>query len=315
MGVVVALGKAAVRTVNAIINFALIIALLLLLAFGCYALWDSNNVATNATAAQFEVYKPAEDAASFEELRAINPEILGWLTVYGTMIDYPLVQGEDNAKYVNTSATGEYSLTGAIFLDYRNDKRFFDFNTIVYGHNMVPSVMFGSIKEFKEKSHFDNHLYGNLYYDGRDHGLELFAMLTADAYDGVIFSPAVEGEAARQDYLDNILATATYTRDVGVTISDRIILLSTCSADGTNARDILIGRIADEPFVDAFAEPEPEKRTVITVDGREYGSVWETLPSWAWMLIGLLLFLILMAVILGICRRAQQRNKRRRLDG
>ncbi|MCG4817374.1 class B sortase, partial [Collinsella aerofaciens] len=78
----------------------------------------------------------AEGGLSFEQLKELNPEVFGWLTVYGTNIDYPVTQGKDNWKYVNTNALGEYSLSGAIFLDYTNRKDFQDFNSILYGHHM-----------------------------------------------------------------------------------------------------------------------------------------------------------------------------------
>ena len=138
----------AVRLINSILDNGLVLLLLLGLAYGCYALWDSQNLAQEATAEQYAVYKPQEDTLGFAELQALNEDVIGWITVYGTPIDYPVVQGEDNWEYINKSAEGTYSLTGAIFADASCDPDFRDFNTILYGHNMVPNVMFGSIKEF-----------------------------------------------------------------------------------------------------------------------------------------------------------------------
>ena len=173
----------AVRLINSILDNGLVLLLLLGLAYGCYALWDSQNLAQEATAEQYAVYKPQEDTLGFAELQALNEDVIGWITVYGTPIDYPVVQGEDNWEYINKSAEGTYSLTGAIFADASCDPDFQDFNTILYGHNMVPNVMFGSIKEFKEQSFFDSHPYGNMYIQNRDYGLEIFGLLEADAYD------------------------------------------------------------------------------------------------------------------------------------
>ena len=225
-------------------NTAVLIVIVFLLAFAVYALWDSQQVYRAADSNVYAAYKPTVDGAglSFEELMAINPEVFAWLSIEGTNIDYPVVQGENNMKYVNTNAEGEYSLSGAIFLDFNNSKGFTDFNSIIYGHHMAKKMMFGEIGEFADKAMFDTHRYGTLYFDKQAHELEFFAFLHVDAYDGRVFSPAVT-DAARGEYLDNLLRLATYTRDIGVTVDDNIVLLSTCSASSTNGRDILVGRL------------------------------------------------------------------------
>jgi len=246
-----AIGRKTIRATNSLINTALLVLIIALIAFAGYALWDSNQLHQSADKANYAVYKPtqADGGKSFKELQTVNPEVFAWLTVYGTNIDYPVTQGEDNMKYVNTNAEGQYSLSGAIFLDYENSKDFSDFNSILYGHHMAKKVMFGEIGDFADKGKFDAHKYGNLYFDGENHGIEFFAYLHADAYDHTVFSANVD-DYARQEYLDNLLDKATHTRDIGVTIEDRIVLLSTCSSDSTNGRDLLIGRISDEVFDD-----------------------------------------------------------------
>jgi sortase B len=251
MSAAVKIGRKAIRLTNEIVNILLMIAFILLLVFGCYAIWDSDQVHYAADKSHYAVYKPTAEngAKSFQELQSINPEVFAWLTIYGTNIDYPVTQGSDNMKYVNTNAEGKYSLSGAIFLDFKNSRNFSDFNSIFYGHHMQKKMMFGEIGNFSDKSMFDSHKYGNLFYDGKDHGVEFFAFIHTSAYDGAVFTPNVKG-ANRQVYLDNLLENAMYKRDIGVTIDDNIILLTTCSATSTNGRDILVGRITDEIYED-----------------------------------------------------------------
>ena len=288
------MAKKAVRTANSLVNFAVLAAILLLLAFGCYALWDSNQVYNAANAAQYEIYKPTveNEGKTFQELQAINPEVFSWLTVYGTNIDYPVTQGGDNMKYVNTNAEGSYSLSGSIFLDYENSRDFSDFNSILFGHHMEKQAMFGEIGLFSDKDYFNARLYGSLYYNGTDHGLEFFAFLHTDAYDASVFAAGVSGEA-RQAYLDGLLDKAAFTRDIGVTAEDRIVLLSTCSAESTNGRDILVARITDELFDDAFKTNETDNTgTHATVDGQP-GS-----PGWLWTALAAPVLLILLVIVL-----------------
>ncbi len=111
------IGRKAVKTANSIVDFLVLTVILLLVAIAFYAIWDSDQVYQAADAAQYSIYKPdaEEGSISFDELKAINPEVFSWLTVYGTNIDYPVTQGNDNAKYVNTNALGEYSVGSDLF--------------------------------------------------------------------------------------------------------------------------------------------------------------------------------------------------------
>ncbi len=275
------IGRTTVRIISNVVDFIILVIILLMTAVSVYAIWDSNQIYQAADASQFTVYKPhaEEDNISFAELQAMNPEVFGWLTVYGTKIDYPIAQGPDNSKYVNTSIFGTYSLSGAIFLDYINNKDFQDFNSILYGHHMEKQAMFGDLGSFSNKNFFDSRLYGNLYFNGQDHGLEFFAFVKADAYDGEVFTPCVQGREEQMGYLKNLLDKALYTRDIGVTADDHILLLTTCSSDSTNGRDILAARITNEIYRDTFnTENIREADGQIHVD-RQAG-IWESVPMW-----------------------------------
>jgi len=246
-----AISKEAIKIINGAVNYMVLIIIVLLTAFAGYALWDSNQLHKAADRHNYAVYKPTAEnqAKTFKELQALNEEVFAWLSVYGTNIDYPVTQAATNMKYVNTSAEGRYSLSGAIFLDCRNSNDFSDFNSIVYGHHMAKQVMFGDIGNFSDKNVFDSNRYGNLYFDGNDHGIEFFAFVHADAYDSAIFTPNVHG-AHCEVYLDSLFVKAEHTRETEVTADDRIILLSTCSSRSTNGRDILVGKITDETYED-----------------------------------------------------------------
>lgn len=242
-----AVAKKAVRLVSAVVDAALLIAALALLAAGGYALWDTNQVTLAASPGQYAVYRPTDEneGLSFAQLRAINPEVFAWLTVYGTNIDYPVVQGKDNMKYVNTNAEGKYSLSGAIFLDCGSNADFSDFSSILYGHHMEKKTMFGEIGLFADRAYFDAREYGSLYYGGREHGLRFFAFLHVDAYDEMIFRTGIADAQEQEAYLGALMSAATHTHGIDVTVDDHIVLLSTCSSGTTNGRDILVGKITD----------------------------------------------------------------------
>lgn len=303
-------GRKAIRIINSIVDFMVLTVILVLVFVALYAIWDSDQVYKAAEAAQYSVYKPGtteEGDLSFEELKAVNPEVFSWLTVYGTNIDYPVTQTNDNAKYVNTNAFGEYSLSGAIFLHYLNNKDFQDFNSILFGHHMEKKAMFGELGSFSSKSFFDSHRYGNLYYNSKNHGLEFFAFIKTNAYDGGVFAPGVQGKEAQQAYLTALLDKALYTREIGVTSDHRILLLTTCASDETNGRDILAARIVDECYSDTFKEKPDHSSPSVSVDRQE--GIWGSLPRWIKIMLPALLIILLAAAIYSKFRKKVKEGK------
>ena len=288
------IGRKTIKVINFTVNLAILTIIMLIIAYAGYALWDSNRIHYAADKSHYAKYKPTvkNEGRSFKELQALNDEVIAWLSVYGTNIDYPVTQGQNNMKYVDTNAEGQYSLSGSIFLDCNNSRHFDDFNSILYGHHMAKRVMFGEIGDFREKNMFDAHRYGSLYFNEKDHGIEFFAYIHTDAYDTSVFVAGVN-EDERQGYLDNLLRGAMYKRDIGVTSEDQIVLLSTCSSSSTNGRDVLAGRLTGETYEDPFLKTKANDADV----DNQSGLVKEI------YLLNILLALLLIIIIIVIYHR------------
>ena len=299
------------RIIDDTVSIAVLVVLLLLLLFGCYSLWDSEQVFEAASPAQYEIYKPGDgNTLPLEELMDINPDVLGWITVYGTGIDYPLVQGEDNWEYLDKAADGSYNMTGSIFLDSKNKRDFSDYNTIIHGHNMAESAMFGDISDFNDRIFFDEHLYGNLYANGRDYGIVFFAYLTEDAYDSDIYASPYSEPDQQSGYLSLLQSRAIHLRHAGQERADSIILLSTCGSGSTNARDLLVGFLTEETYPDAFYVEETTQ--VKTIDRLARWYEFRTLPLWL-SLVLLLTALILMLVCFDTVSRSIRIRKAKKM--
>lgn len=257
--------KKIIRGLDSTMNFMVLCILLILCAYASFILWDTNQLYRAADSSKYKTYKPIKnDTLSFVELKEINPEVAGWITVFGTKIDYPIVQGENNDKYVNTDAMGTYSLSGSIFMDYRNDRYFKDYNTIVYGHHMVKSAMFGDIEKFENLKFFNTHRYGRIFYNNEENGIEFFAYLECDAYDSNIYAPNITEIEKIKEYYNYIMKQALHKRDISVEPYEHIILLSTCASDITNGRQILVGKISNKIYKDSFEGRQDEKIENIT---------------------------------------------------
>ena len=246
--------KGIIRGLDHIVNFIALSLILAAMFLSGYMLWDSHQVYQTADAKNYEAYIPTEkNTKSFEELQKINPDVIGWIRVNDTNINYPLVQTDNDDTYMNTDAEGNYSLSGAIFLHCANKPDFSDFDNIIYGHHMEKHMMFGDIGEFTKEQYFNEHPYGNLFFDGKDHGIEFYALMQVDAYNETIFNVCLDTPEAKQEYLQEIENNVLYKRDMNITEDDHLVLLTTCTSDMTNGRNILVGRLTDQIY------PEKEK--------------------------------------------------------
>ena len=330
--------KRIVRALSRTVDNAVLLTLLVCLLLAGYALWDTHELLAAANANQFTAYKPStEDRKSFEELRAMNPDVIGWLTIYDTTIDYPVLRSPNsNDDYLSRNAEGEWEGSGSLFLDHNNRSDFSDFNTIIFGHHMAGPAMFGQIDEFLNKDFFDEHEYANLFFSGRDHGLQIFAMIQADGHDMAIYHVPSTTLPARQATLQKIADYAVQVRNLntgetrqlgkvsavspvktgsvdpsffGVNENDHIVLMSTCSADITNGRFVLVGKILDHVVPNPFPEEE-ETRNIFGIDLDDVLDTLLKLPLWQW--IALLVALIILVLLLYCSERYRLKKKRER---
>lgn len=231
--------------------------ILLMLLYGGYSLWDTAMVFDGAYVSdELLQFKPAsadpDDNPTLAELQQINPDCCAWLTVDDTHIDYPVLQGETDMDYINTDVYGEFSLSGSIFLDSRNNPDFSDAYSLVYGHHMDNGAMFGDIVEFVNADYFDSHVTGRLYLPHATYDITLFACVQTDAYDSVIYNPTGQPDGDIGELLDYIRETAVQSRDIGVRDTDQVIGLSTCAEAVTNGRVVVFGRL------DRVSQPQKE---------------------------------------------------------
>ncbi len=165
-------------------------------------------------------------------------DLVGWICLDGTEIDYPVVHGEDNRYYLSHALDGSFDRLGTIFLDRYCSADFSDPQSILYGHNMInmDSGMFAELKYLKDEKYFDEHRYGQLYTEKGLCRIDFFAVVIVSAYDELYIVPADSGE-----WLDRVRESSRYLRDIEIPDDPRFIALSTCSYDYKNSRLMYIG--------------------------------------------------------------------------
>lgn len=187
----------------------------------------------------------------FEKLQSYNPELVAWIQIADTNIDYPVArhEGEDQEYYLNYNMYQEPAFSGCIYMEDWNQADFSDNNTILYGHNMKNGSMFHDLHKFENADFFDKHTSIYVYIPGHRLVYDVFAAYSTDsvkisaAYD---FSQNEEYERYL-DSLHNIRSMDSLVRnDVAVTNTDRILTLSTCIGGEPNKRYLVQGVLVDD---------------------------------------------------------------------
>jgi sortase B len=154
--------------------------------------------------------------------------------------------------------------------------------------------------------YFEARRYGALYIDGQEHGLEFFAFLHVDAYNFDIFRVGISRPDEKQEYLDLLMHTAMHYRpNVPVTINDRIVLLSTCSPNSTNGRDILVAKITDQVEADPFATELSNLQAIPVID--ELVSFWNQMSLWMRVCVVTILTLMIALTIILTYKKRKRR--------
>ena len=172
-----------------------------------------------------------EMEVDFKALREKNPDTVGWLYVGSCGISYPIVQGEDNDYYMNHTFEGTVNSSGAIIMDYRDDKYLKDWNTFIYGHNMKNGSMFGSLKKLlKDETLYDSDPYIYVYLPGYIYRYKIFSYYK-DKPDSKMYWTADTLQEYRH-YIRDALSLSV--RDLGVETSEEnnMVTLVTCSGSG-----------------------------------------------------------------------------------
>ena len=172
---------------------------------------------------------------SYDDAKAINPDVIGWLTIDDTLIDYPVVRTVDNNYYLGHDVERNKSKYGAVFMDFRNAETYQQRHIILYGHNMKNGTMFHDLNNFKQKDFFDSHKIIKFYWDGVDTEWQVY--LAYIIMPNTIYHIHVRF-ADDQAFADIMNQTIEYAKtvkpmnyDPSVTIgpNDKVLTLSTCT--------------------------------------------------------------------------------------
>lgn len=198
---------------------------------------DVQNAVTDTLSEEIRV----ELLQTVRSLNESYPNAIGWIYLPGTAINYPIMQGDDNEFYLHHAYDNGYLKAGSVFLDNRCESRFKNNLNILYAHNMKNGSMFAGVTNFKNNAYFQNHRYGWLVTADSVNRIDFFAVAVTDWHDEIY-----NGFRQTSEQLAHIKEISRIYEEISVTDDDRLLLMSTCSYEFSNARTILIGKMMED---------------------------------------------------------------------
>ncbi|MCQ4636613.1 class B sortase [Anaerovorax odorimutans] len=174
----------------------------------------------------------------YVDLYKKNSDIIGWLTVDGTRMDYPIMQTQNDPEfYLRRNFDKEYSISGVPFMDAQSDIFKPTANWMLYGHNMKDGTMFHDLLEFAEEDFYQQHktIKFDTIYKGGQGEYQIVAAFYSQIYpeDKKVFKYYnYAGMTSKQQFngfVKGVKGLSQYDTGVDAKYGDQLITLSTCS--------------------------------------------------------------------------------------
>ena len=201
-----------------------------------YTNMNSSNNIENAIVSE-ETLNEDIEIVNFKKVKQINSNIVAWLKIEETKINYPILQGNNNDYYLNKNFKNQYSRNGSIFLDYRYDFSKLNQNFLVYGHNNRDGMMFQDLLKYENI----------LITESENKVYDIIAVFKSQVYSVIDINVFryynyinFESENKFNEYIKNCKKISLYNIDIEPTYGDEIITLSTCEYSKENGRFVIV---------------------------------------------------------------------------
>ncbi len=168
---------------------------------------------------------------NFEDLKKINEDVVAWIKIADTTVNYPIVQSQDNEYYLQRDLNKRYSTCGWIFMNFKNNSNFTDRNTTIFGHNIKSGLMFKDLLKIY-KNELGNDVTIEIYTEHEKMEFAVYSsyMIEPEEYATQVLTT----EEQEEKYISEILKRSSITYNIVPTKKDKLITLSTCDNSGQN---------------------------------------------------------------------------------
>jgi sortase B len=179
----------------------------------------------------------------YQSLHQENSDMIGWVKIEGTSLDYPVMQNrEDGEYYLHRNFQKEYEYSGLPFLDKKCNISNSDTNRIIYGHNMKNDSMFSCLLKYRDQEYFTKHPmieFDTIYEQGR---YQIIAVILSKVYkktdDTFKFYQFVRADTEKEfdEYIRNMKELSLYDTGISAIYGDELLTLVTCAYHTENGR-------------------------------------------------------------------------------
>lgn len=177
-----------------------------------------------------------------QDLKIRNEDVLGWIKIEETKVDYPFAAGIDNAYYLSHLIDKTENEYGSIFMDMRNSSDFSDRHTVLYGHNALNGTMFGSLKKYNDDAYLKEHSFITIHQENQTLVYEIFGAVeikvTSDIYKFDFIN-----DAAFTEFTQALCTQLNVEAELDS--EDQILTLSTCTDFNDSKRFIVSAKLIE----------------------------------------------------------------------
>ena len=194
-------------------------------------------------------YNDFEILKKYKKVYEKNNDLVGWIKIKDTNIDYPVMQTpEEEEYYIHRDFYGEYSSAGTLFVDLESNVQKPSDNILIYGHNMKTGKMFHDLLKYENESFYKNHKYiqfDTIYGNGTYEVIAAFRThILTEKEDGFRYYQFfnAEDKSAFNQYVSGCKALTGYTIDTDASYGDSLLTLSTCAYHTDNGRFVVVAK-------------------------------------------------------------------------
>ena len=184
---------------------------------------------------QTDPYAQALAEADLAALQAVNGDVIGWISIPGTLVSYPLLQGEDNDYYLRHTWNRVKNSVGSIVMEHLVSSDLSDFNTLIYGHDMRNGSMFGSLHQYENMEHWEAHPKVYITTAAGVYQYDIFAAYEAKL-DEITYGLQISEPSTKQKFIQHGLDSSVIDTGIIPTEKDRILTLVTCTGRDYSGR-------------------------------------------------------------------------------
>ncbi len=235
----------------------LIIIFILCIGYICYYIYnskkdrdDNKEILNDIEIEETEIVDTkTERMLQLEELQKTNNEIIAWIEIEGTNVNYPVLQAKDNDFYLTHNYKKENSVAGSLFLDKEFDLINGSSNYLIYGHRNKEGLMFEDLMKYASEDFYKNHtkikfttlqkdaiyeilsvFYSRVYYKNEKNVFRYYYFVNA------------KNEEEYDSYIKNAKSVSLYDTGVNATYGEQLLTLSTCEYSQEDGRFVIVAK-------------------------------------------------------------------------